>query len=88
MAHLTLVVSNERPEHPQRHSGELLLRLGLMAQAAGGERDLVAAHKWMILAALQGNVEARSHRRQLARHLTPEQIAEAHRQARAWLERH
>jgi hypothetical protein len=56
--------------------------LGL-ASAAG--RDLVAAHKWFNLAALTGDTRAQAERAEVATELTAAQIAEAQRQARAYL---
>ncbi len=49
------------------------------------EQDLVAAHKWFNLAAMMGHEGALSARAELAREMTAEQIAEAQKQARAWL---
>ncbi len=49
------------------------------------EQDLVAAHKWFNLAAMMGHEAALSSRGELAREMTSDQIAEAQRQARAWL---
>jgi uncharacterized protein len=50
--------------------------------------DLVAAHKWFNLAAARGNQCALSYRVELAREMSSEQIAEAQRQAREWLQTH
>ncbi len=49
------------------------------------EHDLVTAHKWFNLAAMMGHEEALSARAELAREMTTGQVAEAQRQARAWL---
>lgn len=49
------------------------------------EHDMVAAHKWFNLAAMKGHQEARRSRADLASEMSAEQIAEAQRQARAWL---
>jgi hypothetical protein len=49
------------------------------------EQDLVAAHKWFNLAAMMGHDEARQSRAELASEMSTAQIAEAQRQARAWL---
>lgn len=49
------------------------------------EHDLVAAHKWFNLAAMMGHEGAFSARAELAREMTASQVAEAQRQARAWL---
>jgi hypothetical protein len=49
------------------------------------EQDLIAAHKWFNLAAMMGHEEARACRAELAREMSAADIAEAQRQARAWL---
>jgi hypothetical protein len=49
------------------------------------EQDLIAAHKWFNLAAMMGHDEARACRAELAREMSAADIAEAQRQARAWL---
>ena len=49
------------------------------------EHDLVSAHKWFNLAAMMGHEEARLARAELAREMSAADIAEAQRQARAWL---
>lgn len=51
----------------------------------GVEQDLIAAHKWFNLAAMMGHEEARISRAELAREMSAADIAEAQRQARAWL---
>jgi TPR repeat protein len=51
----------------------------------GTEVDLVEAHKWFNLAALNGSSEAQSCRAEIAEEMSAREIAEAQRQARAWL---
>jgi len=67
-----------------------MYRLGLEASTGGetGEFDLITAHKWFNLAAMQGNLEARAYRTELANEMTPEEIAEAQRLAREYLVTH
>ena len=50
--------------------------------------DLVAAHKWLNIAAIKGNVEAAYHRQAVAREMSPAEIADAQRAAREWLRLH
>ena len=71
-------------------SGEDMYRLGLEASTGNddGAFDLVTAHKWFNLAAMQGNLEARAYRAELSKEMTTEEIAEAQRQARAYLATH
>ena len=67
-------------------SGDEMYRLGLEASVgADGDSDLVAAHKWFNLAAMMGNLEARTYRAELAREMTPDEVAEAQRLAREYL---
>jgi hypothetical protein len=47
--------------------------------------DLVEAHKWFNLAALNGNMLAQECRAEIADEMSAREIAEAQRQARAWL---
>ena len=51
----------------------------------GIEVDLVEAHKWFNLAALNGNAQAQECRADIAEEMSAREIAEAQRQARAWL---
>lgn len=67
-----------------------MYRLGLEASTGGedGIFDLITAHKWFNLAAMQGNLEARTYRAELAKEMTAEEIAEAQRLAREYLATH
>ena len=47
--------------------------------------DLVEAHKWFNLAALNGSAQAQECRADIAEDMNAREIAEAQRQARAWL---
>lgn len=71
-------------------SGEDMYRLGLEASVGGDEGgfDLINAHKWFNLAAMMGNLEARTYRAELAREMTAEEVAEAQRLAREYLSSH
>ena len=51
----------------------------------GIEVDLVEAHKWFNLAALSGCTRGQECRAEIAVEMTAREIAEAQRQARAWL---
>jgi TPR repeat protein len=51
-------------------------------------QNLVEAHKWFNIAAVRGNQDARLHRSEIARDMSAAEIAEAQRQARAWLAIH
>ncbi len=71
-------------------SSDEMYRMGLEASVSGdqGRLDLILAHKWFNLAAMQGHVEARAYRAELAREMTPDEVAEAQRMAREYLAAH
>ena len=71
-------------------SGDEMYKLGLEASIGedAAEFDLITAHKWFNLAAMQGNLEARAYRAELSLEMTAEEIAEAQRQAREYLATH
>jgi len=52
---------------------------------AGVETDFIEAHKWFNLAALNGSTLAQECRAEIAEDMSAREIAEAQRQARAWL---
>jgi TPR repeat protein len=74
---------------PSAATADILFELGMM-YCLGRDvlQDYVTAHKWFNLAALKGSEDARYYRRELALEMTPAQVAEAQRQARAWLTLH
>jgi len=47
--------------------------------------DLIEAHKWFNLAAQAGSEEGQACRAEIAEEMTAREIAEAQRQARAWI---
>lgn len=51
----------------------------------GVDVDLIEAHKWFNLAALNGSDRGQESRAEIAEEMTAREIAEAQRQARAWL---
>jgi uncharacterized protein len=67
-------------------AADQLFNLGML-YAIGRDvpQDFVAAHKWFNLAAMRGNVEAKARRAEVALEMTATQIADAQREARAWL---
>ena len=66
---------------------DALCNLGIIyATGKGVDVDFITAHKWFNLAAMRGSQEAREQRAELAREMTPAQVAEAQRMAREWLE--
>ncbi len=70
-------------------SADMLFHLGMMyCLGREVEQDYVLAHKWFNIAALRGSTEARHYRCEISREMTSGQIAEAQRQARAWISIH
>jgi hypothetical protein len=65
-------------------------QLGLLYSTGqkGMPLDYVTAHKWLNLAAVRGNDEAKLLRRELAGVMSREEISEAQRQAREWVSAH
>lgn len=66
---------------------EALYQLGVAYStgSSGVAVDLIEAHKWFNLAALNGSLLAQQSRADIAVEMTAREIAEAQRQARAWL---
>ena len=61
------------------------LGIAYSSGSGGIDVDLVQAHKWFNLGALAGNERAQECRAEVAWDMTAREIAEAQRQARAWL---
>ena len=61
------------------------LGIAYSSGTGGVDVDLVQAHKWFNLAALRGNERGQECRAEIAEDMTAREIAEAQRQARAWL---
>ena len=70
-----------------RGSSDALYELGVAYSTGthGLEVDLIEAHKWFNLAALSGNELGQMCRAEISEEMTAREIAEAQRQARAWL---
>ena len=66
---------------------EALYELGVAYSTGsnGIEVDLIEAHKWFNLAALNGSSRGQECRAEIAEEMTAREIAEAQRQARTWL---
>jgi len=83
-------ISTEKAElAAQTAMPDALFELGMLyATGRDVDADLVAAHKWFNLAAARGNRSALSYRLELAREMSSEQVAEAQKLAREWLQTH
>ncbi len=67
-------------------TGEELYRVGLAySTGVGVDADMVSAHKWFNLAVLKGSEEAKEYRQQMAELLSSDEIKQALRSARDWL---
>ena len=77
-----------RPLPSPDMSGDELFRLGMLYSTGqeGVAHDLVAAHMMFNLASMRGSVEASVYRRELSREMDREDIAEAQKAARRWLD--
>jgi hypothetical protein len=65
---------------------DALFELGISySMGQGTAVDLVEAHKWFNLAALSGCTRGQQCRAEISIEMTAREIAEAQRQARAWL---
>ncbi|HEY0104182.1 MAG TPA: sel1 repeat family protein [Brevundimonas sp.] len=69
-------------------SGDDLFRLGMMySNGQGGcPLDRVSAHMIFNLAAMKGSVEARVYRREMSQEMEQDEIAEAQKAARRWID--
>ncbi len=69
-------------------TGDELFRMGLMYSTGqgGAPVDYVSAHMLFNLAAMRGSEEAKSYRRELSQEMAPEDIAEAQRAARRFID--
>ncbi|MDP3399686.1 MAG: sel1 repeat family protein [Brevundimonas sp.] len=68
--------------------GDALFKLGLMYSAGQGgcPLDRVSAHMIFNLAAMKGSIEARDYRREMSMEMDREEISEAQRAARRWID--
>lgn len=89
MARIEMAEAGVAELTPGIATGDILFELG-MIYCIGRDvaQDYVTAHKWFNLAALKGNESARHYRGEIAREMNAAQVAEAQRQARAWLTLH
>jgi len=68
--------------------GDDLLKLGMMYSTGqgGAPVDLISAHMMFNLAAMRGSLEAQVYRKELSREMDREDVAEAQKAARQWLD--
>jgi hypothetical protein len=77
------------PQLSARPNADALFRMGLrFSTPAGGDADdPVTAHALFDLAARLGSLEAKVYRRELSDEMDPDDVAEANRVVREWLDR-
>ena len=74
---------------PREDASRAFLELGInCTTGAAVPVDLVAAHKWLNLAAMRGSQEAIRLRREIAAEMTTQEITTAQRAAREWITTH
>jgi uncharacterized protein len=72
----------------EQNHAEAQCHLGVCYQLGNGvAKDHIEAYKWWLLVDAQGDEMAKQYRRGLEKELTPEQIAEAQKLAREWLDK-
>lgn len=87
MARLDMIAAPETG--PGTSIDETLFQMGISSSTGkDGEPDLIAAHKWFNLAAMQGNDAAAAYRQEVASEMSPADIAKAQREAREWVRTH
>ena len=80
--------TDELPLPTADMSGDELFKLGMMYSAGSGgcPMDRVSAHMIFNLAAMKGSIEARVYRREMSEEMEREEIAEAQRAARRYID--
>jgi len=70
-----------------RGDADALYDLGVAYSTGADEMevDMIEAHKWFNLAALNGSDEAKTCRAEISDEMTAREISEAQKEARAWL---
>jgi TPR repeat protein len=81
-----LFALEQAARQPGDNTAEICFKLGMFYSIGGAvPADKIAAHKWFNLAAIRGNREAASYRRELAGEMSEQEIAAAQRAAREWI---
>lgn len=79
----------DRLNAAEQGRADALYDLGLLYSTGQGvQQDYIAAHKWFNLAAMRGVQRAIVDRSELARDMSPSEVAQAQRLAREWLMSH
>ena len=88
LAHENLAAEGGLPLPTPEMSGDDLFKLGLMysSGSGGAPMDRVSAHMIFNLAAMKGSIEARVYRREMSLEREREEIAEAQKAARRYID--
>ena len=88
LAHENLAAEGGLPLPTPEMSGDDLFKLGMMysAGSGGAPMDRVSAHMIFNLAAMKGSVEARVYRREIGQEMERDELAEAQRAARRYID--
>ena len=83
-----MLMSAGLPLPTQDMSGDDLFKLGMMysAESGGCPMDRVSAHMIFNLAAMKGSIEARVYRREMSQEMERDELAEAQRAARRYID--
>ncbi|MEH6404698.1 MAG: hypothetical protein V7750_15065 [Sneathiella sp.] len=85
MATLDRDYIEKKIRHAEIGTPEEQYRAGLLfATGDGVPMDLVTAHKWFNLAAMNGVIEARESRAEISHDMSTDEIATAQKMAREW----
>jgi len=86
---MACIEGGERELHKlarEDRAADAMYSLGILYSTGDGvPLDYIQAHKWFNLAAMMGNGDARDWRGQLAAEMSQLEIADAQKQARAWM---
>ncbi len=86
MARLDMPITEEIASAAEGGSADALFELGMMyAIGRNVDANLVVAHKWFNLAALNGNGSALEYRKEIASEMSRAEISVAQKLARQWL---
>ncbi len=89
LASMETEMGGEIPLPTAESSGDELFRMGLLYSTGqgGAPLDYVSAHMLFNLAAMRGSMEAKVYRKELSAEMDTDEVAEAQRAAREWLQR-
>lgn len=89
-AYLNVPAVSSVPFPAAETSADELFKMGMQYSTGQGGTpvDYVSAHMLFNLAAMRGSLEAKVYRRELSREMDQNEVAEAQKAAREWLNHH